>query len=159
MLCQLQVYSKVIQLYVYIQPFFFRLFSHIGYYRILSRVPCAVQQVLVGYLFYICSKFPTCEPLSCKLSNMRTCVCMSSHISQFTCLAYIVTCVHPLQVVVLLCILLYNTVQSRVVQYLYFKPRISGSKCKSSSDVAGTATSPCRPAVVLYYCTFQGIVL
>ena len=26
-----------------------------------------------------------------------------------------------------------------VVQYLYFKPRMSGSKCKSSSDGAGTA--------------------
>ena len=27
--------------------------SHVGYYRILSRVPCAVQDVLVGYLSYI----------------------------------------------------------------------------------------------------------
>ena len=34
-------------------PFFFRFFSRIGYYRILSRVPCAIQQVLVDYLFYI----------------------------------------------------------------------------------------------------------
>ena len=33
-----QVYSKVIQLYIYL--FFFRFFSNIGYYRILSRVPC-----------------------------------------------------------------------------------------------------------------------
>ena len=31
-----QAYSKVIQLYVYIYLFFFRFFSHIGYYRILS---------------------------------------------------------------------------------------------------------------------------
>ena len=53
MLCQFQVYSKVTQLYIYIYPFFFRYFSHIGYYRILSRVPCAIQQVLVDYLFYI----------------------------------------------------------------------------------------------------------
>ena len=29
------------------------IFSHIGYYRILRRVPCAIQQVLVNYLFYI----------------------------------------------------------------------------------------------------------
>ena len=50
--------------------------------------------------------------------------------------------------VVLLCTLLYSTVQSTVVQYLYFKPRMSGSKCKSSSDVAGTAKK-CQ----LLYCT------
>ena len=46
---------------------------------------------------------------------------------------------HPLQVVVLLYTLLYSTVYSTVVQYLYFKPRISRSKHKSSSDVAGSA--------------------
>ena len=28
---------------------FFRFFSLIGYNKILSRVPCAIQQVLVGY--------------------------------------------------------------------------------------------------------------
>ena len=33
--------------------FFFRFFSLIGYYKILSRVPCAMQQDLVGYPFYI----------------------------------------------------------------------------------------------------------
>ena len=31
----------------------FRFFSHIGHYRVLSRVPCAIQQVLISYLFYI----------------------------------------------------------------------------------------------------------
>ena len=46
---------------------------------------------------------------------------------------------HPLQVVVLLCTLLYSTVYSTVVQCLYFKLRMSESKCKSSDDVAGTA--------------------
>ena len=53
MLCQFLLYSKVNQLYVYIYPLFFRFFSHVVYYRILSRVPCAIQQVLVDYLFYI----------------------------------------------------------------------------------------------------------
>ena len=43
MLCQFQVYSKMIQLYKYVYLFFFKLFSHLGYYRVLSRVPCAVQ--------------------------------------------------------------------------------------------------------------------
>ena len=38
---------------VYIYPFFFRFFSHIGYYRILSKIPCAIQQVLLGYLFIL----------------------------------------------------------------------------------------------------------
>ena len=37
MLCYFQVYTKVIQLYIYTYPFYFRFFSHIGYYRILSR--------------------------------------------------------------------------------------------------------------------------
>ena len=53
MLCQFWVYSKVIRLYIYIYLFFFKFFSHLGYYRILSRVPCTIQQVPVGYLFYI----------------------------------------------------------------------------------------------------------
>ena len=43
---------------IYIQKrkiyiFLFRFFSLIGYYKILSIVPCAIQQVLVGYLLYI----------------------------------------------------------------------------------------------------------
>ena len=33
--------------------FFLRFFSHIGHYRVLSRVACAIQQVLISYLFYI----------------------------------------------------------------------------------------------------------
>ena len=45
-------YSKVTQLYIYIF-FFFRFFSLIGYYKISRIVPCAIQKVLVGYLFYI----------------------------------------------------------------------------------------------------------
>jgi len=31
--------------------FFFKFFSHSAYYRILSQVPCAVQDTLIGYLF------------------------------------------------------------------------------------------------------------
>ena len=38
------------------------------------------------------------------------------------------------------CAFMYFTVQSTVVQGLYFKPKMSGSTPKSSSDVAGTAT-------------------
>ena len=46
-----QMYSEVNQLYMYIYPFFFIFFSHIGYYTILSIVLCVC--VLVGCLFYI----------------------------------------------------------------------------------------------------------
>ena len=33
--------------------FFFRFLSLIGHYKTLSIVPCAIRQVLTGYLFYI----------------------------------------------------------------------------------------------------------
>ena len=45
MLFQVQVYSKVNQLYIYIYPLLFRFFFHRGHYRVLSRVPCATWQV------------------------------------------------------------------------------------------------------------------
>ena len=47
--------DSVIYIYTYIclYIFFFRFFSTLGYYKKLSIVPCAIQQVLVGYLFYI----------------------------------------------------------------------------------------------------------
>ena len=51
MLSQFLLYSQVNQLYIYL--LFFRFLSHIGYYKVLSRVPCAIQQVLISYLFYI----------------------------------------------------------------------------------------------------------
>ena len=37
------MYSKVIQLYVYMYLFFFKFFSHLGCCIILSRVPCALD--------------------------------------------------------------------------------------------------------------------
>ena len=43
----------------------------------------------------------------------------------------------PLQVAVFVCTWLYSAVQSTVVQYLYFKPKMSRSKHKSNSDIAG----------------------
>ena len=61
------------QLYVDIYPLSFRFFSHIGYYRVLSRVPCAIQQVLISYLFcvYVCVSvcaqlcLTLCIPMDC----------------------------------------------------------------------------------------------
>ena len=40
-----------IYVYTYIHSFF-TFSSVIGYYKILSIVPCAIQSVVVGYLFY-----------------------------------------------------------------------------------------------------------
>ena len=34
-------------------PLLLRFFSHMGLYRVLSRVPGAAQYVLISYLFYI----------------------------------------------------------------------------------------------------------
>ena len=53
MLCQLLLYSKVIQLYVHIYPLFLRFPSHLGHQRALSRAPCDLQQVLTSYLLSI----------------------------------------------------------------------------------------------------------
>ena len=64
-------YRKVNQLHVYIHPLFFGFF--LGHHRALSRVPCAIYQVLICYLFYTwyqqcmslpggtSSKEPTCQ--------------------------------------------------------------------------------------------------
>ena len=49
------MYSKVNSFYIYIyHPLFcvFRFFSQIGCFRVLSRVPCDIQQILLSYLFY-----------------------------------------------------------------------------------------------------------
>ena len=65
-----------------------------------------------------------------ELAGMDTSSHVSSHVSG------VVTCTHPLQGLVLLCTLLYTAIRSTD---LYFKPRMSGSKCKSSSNVVGIA--------------------
>ena len=46
MLCQFVQYSEVNQIYIYI------CISPLCHHRVLNRVPCAIQQVLTGYLFY-----------------------------------------------------------------------------------------------------------
>ena len=60
---------------------------------------------------------------------------MSKHISSFTSGVHCHVCASSMSG----CAFMYFTVQSTAVQGLYFKPRMSGSKPKSSSDVAGTA--------------------
>ena len=53
MLCSFQLYSKVNLLHRYIDPLFFRLFPGIADDRVLNRVPCPMQWVSTGYLFFI----------------------------------------------------------------------------------------------------------
>ena len=71
------------------------------------------------------SKSPTGEASSCGLSKMGTCVSTSSPISWLMCPEHVVTCVHPLQVAVLLWPPLCSAVWSTVAPYLHFKPRLS----------------------------------
>ena len=52
MLCWFLLHSRMNQLYIYIYPLFFRFFSHIGHYTVLSRAPCAIQKVLIIYFIY-----------------------------------------------------------------------------------------------------------
>ena len=52
MLCSFQVYSKVIPFYIYMYLLFFKFFPHLGYYRQLSRVPCAIQDRSFIYFKY-----------------------------------------------------------------------------------------------------------
>ena len=65
------------QLYIYIYSSL-RFFSLTGYYRILSIVSYAIQQVLVGYLFYISSVISSvaqpcltlCNPMDCSMPGL-----------------------------------------------------------------------------------------
>ena len=73
-------YSKVNQLYVYLYPLFpHSFFSHIGHYRVLSRVPCAILEVLISSVLYIvvCMCQPT-PPVYIPLVCVCVCVCMKS---------------------------------------------------------------------------------
>jgi hypothetical protein len=51
-LCYYLLYRKVNKLYVFIYPLFFIFPFHSGHHRAFGRVPSAIQQVLVSYLFY-----------------------------------------------------------------------------------------------------------
>ena len=50
--CQLLLHGKMNQPYIYIYPFLFGLASHSGHHSALSRVPCAIWQVIISYPFY-----------------------------------------------------------------------------------------------------------
>ena len=69
-MCSFWQYSKVNQLYVHIYPLLFGFPSHLGHHRVLSRVPCAIQQVLISSI----------QSLSCVLlfATPWTAVCQAS---------------------------------------------------------------------------------
>ena len=80
MLCQFLLFSKVTQLYILLYPLLFRFSSHKSHYRVLSRVPSAINQVLISYLYYI-------DSYICIYLIIYLCLCssvyMSIPISQF----------------------------------------------------------------------------
>ena len=53
-------------------------FSHIGHNRVMSRIPCTTQQILISYLFYTSVQFssvtqsrPTlCDPMDCSTPGL-----------------------------------------------------------------------------------------
>ena len=52
MLYQFLLYCKNNQPYIDMYPLLFELSSYSGHHRALSRVPGAIQQVIINYLFY-----------------------------------------------------------------------------------------------------------
>ena len=52
---------------------FFRFFSHIGYYMVLSRIPCSIQEVLISYFIYIAMCIYQSQPPNLSLPPQRFC--------------------------------------------------------------------------------------
>ena len=50
--CQFLLYNKMNQLTICLCPLFRGFPSHLGHHRSLSGAPCAIQLVLISYLFY-----------------------------------------------------------------------------------------------------------
>ena len=69
MLCQFPLYSKMNQLYIYTYPLFFGFPSHLGHHSALSRVPWAIQYVLISYLFY--TWYKQCICVNPNLPNVK----------------------------------------------------------------------------------------
>ena len=63
-MCLFWVYSRVIKLYIYMYQFFLKIFSHLGYYRELSRVPCAICCSVTQ------SCLTLCDPMDCSMPGL-----------------------------------------------------------------------------------------
>ena len=65
--------GKVILLCIHTYLFFLKFFSHIGYYRILSRVPCAYSRSLLMICF-------TCSVYACtRAKSLQSCLTLCNH--------------------------------------------------------------------------------
>ena len=64
-MCYIQVYSNIIQLYVYMCLLFFQIISSLGCCIILSRVPCAIRQVLLVAFSVASVKVCLCDAMEC----------------------------------------------------------------------------------------------
>ena len=71
-------------LYRYTRPFFFRFFSHIGYSRILSRVPCAIYSRTSSLIHSKCNSLylPSPDSIPVPPHSPLACFCF---INKFTC--------------------------------------------------------------------------
>lgn len=122
--------------------------STLSHLRVLIKGEAKLDWLYIHMLTHIHLKQLQEVPLMniADFKNCRVCIHMSNH-KLVLCLAYIVTCVHCLQVGYAFVYFTVSTIWRTEVQYLYFKPRKSGSKCKSSSHVTVTAVL----FKVLYY--------
>ena len=69
------LYNRVNLLYIHIYPLFFRFYSHIGHYRVLSRVPCAICSIIaiVLVISYIYSTVYMSIPVSQFIIPLQPC--------------------------------------------------------------------------------------
>ena len=81
------------------------------------------------------SKSHTYKTSSCKLSKMNMCSHAQSHVSLHV--WYMLS--HAASSTSRCAFVYFITQYYTVLQYLYFKPRMSGSKDKSSNEIASTA--------------------
>ena len=91
MLCQFLLYSQVNQLHMY--PLFWGIFFHVSHYRALSRVPCAMQQFLVTYLYVaVCLyQFQSSNSSLLHLSSLVTTSLFSAYVTLFLFCKFICT--------------------------------------------------------------------
>lgn len=92
------------------------------------------------------------SPTNLQVAKFQRCEC-DLHVQSCSSHVYTVIRMHPQQLAVLLCTLLWSTVQSTIVQYLHFKTRTSGSKCESRVTAAALPSpTPAPPPVSNFSC-------
>ena len=128
--------------YVYIYPLFFRLCSCIGHYRILARVSCVIQKVLISYLFYI---------QQCVYVNLSLPVYPSYPLPP---LVTIISFLHPG--------LHFSFVNTFICTYHFLKfhliKEVSDDTCLSLSDLLHSAwqsLGPSMPLQMALFCSFS----